>query len=470
MLWCVALLFCFGCQKKVHFNLKPPQKLSPPHSSTSSSPSPLKPISFKDAPPSRVPSMSSPPALPQTPQISETPQTSQTSETPQTSQIFKKQIPSPPIEPEFPQKNLSKMPTQVIEIHSPLETLEINLTHNHQVNPPPPPPNTTKVNLSFRAYNYRGFPISDLQKEDLIVTDNQQIIQNPVFFTDVQKAYPALEIVFVLDTTEQKHIHWIKNNIDFLAQELAFSDLNARFCLVTFKDLLIKQCHHFVQDNPSTPENENLMSFLNDLSRQQVGGGGKLNTENALEGLLATARDTPWEADSQRMIVLVTDALFWVRPFATLDVDGRTAPFYSQDIGHPGVLEELEDSQAQLFAITRDISGFSKNYFEFPSLVEVTSGQWFPIKKLEKSQITMKDIFDTILKQVHPQSHTLYTIEYFAKNANELNANSLLQNIQISFSPYFINRKMQQGFNREKLQQTHIQIGLFTKSGWLSRR
>ena len=233
-------------------------------------------------------------------------------------------------------------------------------------------------------------------------------------------------MVLAIDTqgSMQRYMHLIKENMTYFIDILQENAIDVRFCLVTFKDRVEKACNKFIEDHPLTPENENFMNFLDDLSGLELGGGGSYK-ENALGGLL-TATQAPWRPKSQRMVILVTDALFWVKPFDR-GIEALTAPDY------PSVLTALEKNNIQVFALTYDYDGFSKNYFEYPSLVEASSGQWFDLKALNSSNIL------EIIDQVKEQIDVFYRLEYIVEEPSPLNPFLNLNERDISLTPYFKN-------------------------------
>ena len=284
--------------------------------------------------------------------------------------------------------------------------------------------NTTAV--LFKAYNERGFNIKDLQNEDITVTENQIEIQNYTLSSYTEKKNLSLEVVLAIDTqgSMRRYMHLIKENMAYFVDILQENAIDAKFCLVTFRDRVEKVCNKFIEDHPLTPENENFISFLDDLSGLNLGGGGSYK-ENALGGLL-TATQAPWQPNSQRIVILITDALFWVKPFDR-GIEALTAPDY------PTVLNALEKNNIQVFALTYDYDGFSKNYFEYPSLVEASSGQWFDLKALNSSNIL------EITDQVKEQIDVFYRLEYIVEESSPLNPFLNLNEREISLTSYFKN-------------------------------
>ncbi len=199
-------------------------------------------------------------------------------------------------------------------------------------------------------------------------------------------------------------INSIKENVRNFVSDLQNQLVHANLCLVTFKDDVENTCSKFVLDNPSTPENENIDYFLDQLNKVDVGGGGDPR-ENSLGGTLNAVKNTDWNVGSQRMVILFTDAYFWVQPIHRHEREAQFAPTY------PEVLEAIEDKGANVFVVAPKAGGYSKNYFKYPGMPQVSGGTWFNIKHLRKGQITIDGIFDYIRETIR----TTYEIKYTAE-------------------------------------------------------
>ena len=280
-----------------------------------------------------------------------------------------------------------------------------------------------KTTLFFQAFDEYGLNVRGLQEEYLYLSENGIEVTNYTLSYEKQRLDHRLEVVFVIDTAHsmEKYIDIIKDNITYFVGGLRQDEIHVDLCLVTFRDLVEKICSYFYPDNPLTPQNENALKFLNDISRLKLHKGYNEYHENALGGLLAAAEHTPWKPGNQRMIVLVTDALFWT-PLDSSRPESRTAPDY------PTVLNTLVENNIQVFALTQDYSGFSKNSFELPSLVEATSGRWFDIKDLDEN--TIRPIFN----HIRDQFNIFYKIEYFVGDQEGLNPFLPLEDRQIDLT------------------------------------
>ena len=278
--------------------------------------------------------------------------------------------------------------------------------------------NKNKTTLLFRAFDNYDLNIRDLQEDDIIVLENQTEVKNYTLSSERQRLDRKLEVVFAIDTAAsmRKYANDAKENIVYFVNKLQEAQIHASFCLVTFKDLVEREGDEcFPDDVPTSRIDENNSKFLEDISELGFRRGG-VYQENALGGVVSASK-APWSVDSQRMVILVTDALFWERRDS--HPEARKAPEYST------VLDVLAENDIQVFALTQDYPGFSKNYFELPSLVEATSGRWFNIKNLSNQD--MNNIFD----QVRDQIDVSYKIDYFVEDQERLDPFLSLEDRQI---------------------------------------
>ena len=310
-----------------------------------------------------------------------------------------------------------------------------------------------KTTLFFQAFDRHGLNIRDLQKDNLHLSENGIRIENYTLSSERQRFDHKLEIAFAIDTAGSmgKYIDMVKNNIVDFVNELEAGQIDVNLCLVTFRDSVERRCSFFYPDNPLTPQNENVLRFLDTLSRLELHSGYNEYHENVLGGTLAAARNTPWSSGSQRMMILATDALFWIplhfrANFYNSRPESRNAPEYE------AVLNELTENNIQLFALTQDYQGFSKSYFnEHPSLVRATSGLWFNIKTLEER--SMQAVFDHIRDQLN----IFYKIEYFVEDQEGLNPFLALENRKIDLTANATQNSYEQNIQME-IQNIHSNL------------
>ncbi len=280
--------------------------------------------------------------------------------------------------------------------------------------------NKNKMTLFFQAFDHYGLNVRDLEKNNLHLLENQIEIESYTLSSQSQKLDHTLEVVFAIDTggSMDEYGHIVKENITYFVNKLEETQLYTSFCFVAFKDLVKRYCNSFFPDNPLTPQNDNALKFLSDISRLEFQKGGSY-PQNALGGVLS-ASQVPWSTDSQRIVILITDALFWTS--VNKGESKERAPDYEDTI------KALKDNNIQVFTLAQDYGGFSKDYFGHPSLSDATSGQWFDIKNLNDQDM------DNILGQIRDQVDITYKIEYFVEDQEGLNALLPLEDRYISLT------------------------------------
>lgn len=283
-----------------------------------------------------------------------------------------------------------------------------------------------RTTVPFRAYNLGGYDYINLVKSDVRVFENGVDVKNFTLKGQNAGENKVVDMVFSMDITGSmdEEINAVKAAIRNFVGQMAIRNVTARLCVVTFKDEIFDRCKKFVEDDPATTKNENLDWFEDYLTRLDPDGGGK-PLENSLGGLLEAASGTPWGSNNQRVIVLITDINFWFKPNHKNEPEARTAPYYDD------VIAGLKGSQALVFPITPNIHAYAKDFYSKPSVTKINGGQWFDMKKLEKGQISMDDIF----KDIGNFIMTDYEVEYLSENNPGLDPHLPLANRQISLVP-----------------------------------
>ena len=288
--------------------------------------------------------------------------------------------------------------------------------------------NRNRTTLFFQAFDAH-LNIRDLQKDDIVLSENGIEIENyTLSSTERSRLNKDLEIVFVVDVGASMDDNGenVKENITYFVNRLQEAQMRTKFCLLKFTDLVQEgQCNIFFPDNPKTPENENTVKFLGDVSRLRFEEKSALHKQNALGGLLEASSKTPWNSNSQRMVILITNAMFWVAIESETEVDAKTAPDYEV------VFDSLQQNEIQVFSLTQNYSGFSGSYSGHPPLTEASlGGQWFDIKNLSHQDM------DSIFNQVEEQINISYKIEYFVEDQEGLNASLPLDEREVTLTAY----------------------------------
>lgn len=275
-----------------------------------------------------------------------------------------------------------------------------------------------KTAVVFKALDNDGRSVAGIDPDDLYVEENGIEVKNYTLRSNDTRDPRGVDIVFALDITGSmdEEINAVKFAIRDFVQKLATKNVNARLCAVTFKDWTFQYCRKFM-------DTETFLDFLSRLDPE----GGDQPKENSLGAIVDAATVTPWDAQNQRVIIPITDIGFWIMPIDRNKEEARHAPTYEQ------LMTAVKNSHAMVFPITPKMPAFSKNYFQYPSLPKMSGGEWFDLRKLEKGQTTMDDIFEKIGDVIT----TNYVVEYNVEDNEGLNPTLPLRdrNVEVHLLP-----------------------------------
>lgn len=277
-----------------------------------------------------------------------------------------------------------------------------------------------QTTINFQVVDANGASVGTLKKSDFEVFENSSTVSNFDVSSQTVNLGQKADIVFVIDITSsmQPTINSVKTRVRAFVEQMKKKQVQALLCLVTFKDRTEKKCDVIVEDNPNTPNNENLDQFLNDVSKLDVRGGGDTD-ENQLRALIDAAK-SPWRPGAQRLAVLITDAGFHYQP----DNKGAAkddAPFYGD------AMTAVQNSQLSLFAVAPQEDGYSRPFQGNPSLVNLSKGAYFDYDQVVDGKIGMDQVFNTIVDRVS----TDYSVRYVVEDNSGLNSGLPMSQRQI---------------------------------------
>lgn len=279
-----------------------------------------------------------------------------------------------------------------------------------------------QVNAFFSVNDRLGFSVAGLQNKDFMPFENDRPITKFSISSSENSIGQKADVIFVVDITSSMSptINTVKQNVSSFVEKLKKKKIDVNLCLVTFKDSTFKKCTGFVNDNPATPDNENLNTFLSDLSKLDAQEGGDMD-ENQLAALIDAATGTPWREGAQRLAVLITDAGFHYSPGNAGDA-GAAAPNYND------VIKSVSDNQMFIFSLAPILPGYSDRFSSSqPALKDIVGGQFFDYKKFSNNEISMDSIFDSIQNQIS----TRYVLKYVLED-NLLNPNIPINQRKVS--------------------------------------
>ena len=272
-----------------------------------------------------------------------------------------------------------------------------------------------QTSVAFHASDARGYTISDLRPEDVILYENGKLVED---FGLQVKSLPErnVDFVFVVDTTMgmDKIVAHLKNQVALFQQGLDAAKLKASFCLLTFADHTEKKC-----DRMGT-----LSDLKNELGRMKFKLSVDSN-ENQLRALIDAVNTSPWRQGARRSIVLVTNAGFSYAPENKGNA-GSDAPTYEE------TFQLLKRSGTAVFVVgPTKTKGYDQMFGSLSTLSGASEyGRFYDFSKVENNELKISDLF-------FDWAHFIpidYQLNYVVENQQGLNPELPLQQRQMTMS------------------------------------
>lgn len=267
--------------------------------------------------------------------------------------------------------------------------------------------NQTK--LSFQVENGAGL-LQDLLKSEVRVTENGLPVKDFTLNKNSITHVTTADIIFAVDVTGSMAptIEAAKQKLVAFVNNTRTAGYHTRMCLSTFGDYTIKKCTRFYDNDPKVASTETqvaeLISEITKLKalKGSADPGGKDLDENPMRAVIDAA-SAPWGSDSQRFLILVTDAGFLYSP-GNSGAMGATAPKYVD------VAAAITQSQMKIFAVTPSLAGYDKPFgsSSLAGIVEQSQGEWYKFADLVSGKITLNTVLNKILSSIN----TTFTIDY----------------------------------------------------------
>lgn len=269
----------------------------------------------------------------------------------------------------------------------------------------------SKVNdttVAFRVED-NGLWVQELTKADIKVTENNVTIKDFVINKNSTTYRKAVDIQFVVDITVsmKSTIEAAKKRlVDFVnnSRDLGY---HTRMCVSTFGDQVFQKCARFYDNDPSRPETESeVAELISEISKIQVYNdpNDKTLDENSMRAIIDGA-DAPWGVDSQRFMILVTDAKYLYSP-GNQGAVGALAPTFAE------VTAGLNKGKMKVFAVTPAAAGYNSNFKDgTPSVVAQSGGEWFKYSDLVSGKITLNTVLNSIMSLVNTTFYVSYSID-----------------------------------------------------------
>lgn len=267
--------------------------------------------------------------------------------------------------------------------------------------------NTT---VAFQIQDSNGLLLQNLSVNDFRLTENGVLVTDVTLNKNSITHVTTADIVFVVDVTGSmtSTIESAKAKlIDFVRNTRA-QGYHTRMCLSTFGDYTIKKCTRFYNNDPKdistdTEVNELISEItkLKALKGSSDPGGSDLD-ENPMRAVIDAAA-APWGSDSQRFLILVTDAGFLYSPGHSGAV-GSGAPEFS------AVTTAINQSKMKIFAVTPSLAGYDKKFGSAEGIVKQSEGEWYKYADLVSGVITLNTVLNNILSSIDTTFYVDYTL------------------------------------------------------------
>lgn len=289
-----------------------------------------------------------------------------------------------------------------------------------------------EISARFRVKNNDGRSVDKLSDKDFQVTENNVPVQKFTVKAHEDKSYQVVDIVFAVDITGSMgpFIQSAKTHLSEFIRK-THPKYHIRMCLSTFGDKIVQKCNRFY-DNSSPAQ---VKEFVDQLYRLSITKGqgeypGELDyEENSLRALIEAAQ-APWNQDSQRFVILVSDAdfyspekpsKFFAEHQAREDASARSIKDVNKTVQANGV---------KVFTVTPSASGYNSPLAGEPDITSASQGEWFEFQKVISKQIKLDAIFDKILERIN----TTYLLSYVVEQNQGISPSLPLDKREIQIS------------------------------------
>ncbi len=278
---------------------------------------------------------------------------------------------------------------------------------------------TNEISVLFRVQSNDGKSVDQLKTQDFRVLENNIPVDKFSVKADEKRSYQVVDIVFAVDITGSMgpFIEYAKVRLEEFIRK-SHPKYHIRMCLMTFGDFVVKKCDRFF-DNSSPAQVTEFRNELRGLSIKRGQGEypGELDWEENSMGALLEATKVPWQSDSQRFVILVSDADFYSPE--------KPSKYFAQhqareDAKAPSIAEvnqAVQTAGIKVFSVTPPAEGYNSPIAGQPDITSASQGEWFEFKKVIAKQITLDTIFGKILERIN----TTYRITYVVDQNQGLN-------------------------------------------------
>lgn len=262
--------------------------------------------------------------------------------------------------------------------------------------------------------------VQGLTEKDFRVTENGTQLTKFNIKASKEVSKKVVDIVFVVDITGSMgpFIASAKRVLKGFIEDSLRKGYHLRMCLSTFGDRVEKKCDRFF-DNTSRKQKEEFLKELASLAiRKGQGEDPRFLDweENSMRGLVEATK-SEWAQDSQRFVLLVSDADFYSPDKPNKFIEQHQAdPQFAAPL-MKDVNAAITASQVTVFSITPPATGYNSPLNGEPDITATSKGQWFDFKQVMDRVVPLDSILQNILELVS----VTYTLTYVVDENPGLN-------------------------------------------------
>jgi len=270
-----------------------------------------------------------------------------------------------------------------------------------------------EISAFFQVTDKDGKSVGGLKETDFRAQENGTPIDKFKIEADVEKSSQLVDIVFVVDITGSMgpFIESAKLRLkDFINSTRG--KYHVRLCLSTFGDFVVKKCDRFF-DNTSPAQ---VKEFIGELAQLKISKGqGEdpryLDWEENPMRALTEATNSPWGQESQRFVILVTDADFYSPDKPNKYFEAHQANDKTKAPSMKEVNEAIAKSQVRVFSVTPPATGYNSPLNGEPDITASSQGEWFEFTKVISKEITLDSILQRILMRINTTYKLTYVVD-----------------------------------------------------------
>lgn len=283
-------------------------------------------------------------------------------------------------------------------------------TANSEINYTQPNLDENKTAVSFQIQNSLGLLLQNLSKSEMRLTENGKPVTDFTLNKNSVTNVATADIIFAVDVTGSmgKTIEAAKKRLVDFVKSTRAQGYHTRMCISTFGDFTVKKCSRFYDNDPKESSTEiEVAELISEITKLKAltgaqDPGGMDFDENPMRAVIDAA-SAPWGDNSQRFLILITDAGFLYSPGNSGRI-GAGAPQFSE------VSAAISQSKMKIFAVTPSLAGYDKKFGTDEGIVNQSQGEWYRYSDLVSGAITLNTVLGKILSSIDTTFYLHYTL------------------------------------------------------------